>query len=191
MTLRKSFWKVDGLPNQNHEEWQPFIERYCPEGMTGDDEQIHDAWYGYVAEKYPELSVQDARLHHLRDVKLTGDLSFRDAELNEVSDETLIDICDEFRQSCRWWIVGTRASHVALEDAKDFKESVGRLLKDATGSEKTTLRAEIELSCQFADAIEQATQIAPNNVMDLDDVKRKRRDMFQQSLDEVFASPNV
>ena len=182
MTLRKSFFKVTGFPNRDHHEWGGFIERYAPNATGNDEEQFVDAWHEYLADRYQDLSFQDARLRFLNDARYVGDLSFRDEPTNSAD---VIEAAKEFRESCRWWMAGERETKRSCEDAQDFTLWVNEIKHKHI--DNVEVKREVELSLQFANALQVTAEETGTAWLEIDRVASQRRTFFLRHLDHAFS----
>lgn len=140
------------------------------------------------------MATADAVLLHQQDCRLEGDLYFREIPVGtEIGVGQAVKACAEFRKSCQWWQKGERLTHIAELDAREFATAAKSwtLTKwenhDQNLDATNTLKREIELSCQFAEAL-LLTIESQKKVLREDQICEGRTQEFRQHLEQVFAT---
>ena len=155
-----------------------------------DLERQKRAKLNFLAAAYPDMPIQDAIVIHQRSARLSGDLKFRKLKQSGLVSSDVLQACQEFRNSCRWWQNGERLTSVMKQDAEEFLSISRQWRLDARQSDlsnaKRSLKREVSLSCQFAvsvlNAIEKTKDWVGMNQVE------KRTAAFRNCLTSEFTS---
>lgn len=206
MSLRRSFFDVNGNPIHRKEELREFLDEYAPMDGSGspfeylpastyefDLERQKRAKLNFLASTYPEVPIQDAIVMHQRAARFSGDLKFRKLGQSGLIASDVIQACQEFRNSCAWWQNGERLTAVMKQDADEFRSIACQWELDLrqTGLEnaKRALKREVELSCQFASSVLKAIENTKDWV-GMNQVE-KRTAAFKNCLEHEFTFFNL
>ena len=210
MSLRRSFFDVNGYPDEKAAGFDAFLQKYHPD----EDQQIlhvitrsQIAMRRYLKDQYPDMTDDEARLIHKQASRERGDLKLR-IEPETFGRESIKEACEQFRNACRWWQKGERSTAAMLVDAKEFEAIAGNWDKIATmvpadddelwgelvlrrytpsdDATKHLIKREVEITGQFAVEIVEAIDATNNWVgMNQDEIRTKT---FQDNLQRVFSS---